>query len=253
MTEPIPPPDDEELDDVEEPDPAPLSFFADAGTDRTKLTPHELADVLDRDDRISTNVYRIYVSKLAGRGLMTSKQAGRAYTRAQLDATNARLRRRAGLAPERVTPTEPTPDPEPKPKEEPTMTKTTEEDDGTPTFAARAAATRLAKTHGRPPTIAEVKNAMTDHPHAEGSLIRQALKRGGIAFTAVRNPAADQKKQPPVKAATRSPSKRPSDDELPPPGMSTGSYLAIMALQTQRAKVAAQLEAIDTTIEALRR
>lgn len=120
--------------------------------------------------------------------------------------------------------------------------------------------------HGRAPDVQELFDEVGEAVGKSVENVRAASKRAGLALatrqkgggaSAVPTPA--KKRGPRVH---RTPATNGSSNgahtngvhhEEPPASGNPGAFLAIMALQTQRAKIAAQLDAIDGVIEGLRK
>lgn len=115
---------------------------------------------------------------------------------------------------------------------------------------------RLKKELGRAPTAKEVVRAIeADGGAATPTGVAKSMQKGGLDYTSDRNRVGTKR----VSARARAPSSQKpmtamvrTEPEASPPSGGTGALLAIMALQAQRAKVAAQLEAIDRVIDNLR-
>lgn len=122
---------------------------------------------------------------------------------------------------------------------------------------------KLTQEHKRAPTIGEVFDSVGVDAAKSPANVRQTLIRMGLDFTrSTRGPTKNPKR---VKANgggnghanghtngnTNGHAKRAKKDDAPL-STSTTSYLAIMALEADRAKLVADMAAIDRVIERLR-
>jgi hypothetical protein len=129
----------------------------------------------------------------------------------------------------------------------------------------KASGKRLAEELGRPPTAAELHEALgglAKSPHHVrlaaarygvelSPMPKGRARKGGGGANAVPAPAPSAHTNG---HATNGHAKRsPAADDAPPPSGGAGACLAIMALQEQRARIAGELAAIDAVIERLRR
>lgn len=121
-------------------------------------------------------------------------------------------------------------------------------------------ASELAKAHAalsraleRAPTVPELAERLG--PDANASYVRQVALRAGLALTRLRAPAgtASRKSAPPPKKTAEGLTRAAADEDASPASNGVHTSLAIMALQGERAKVAAELAAIDSVIDRLRR
>jgi hypothetical protein len=131
------------------------------------------------------------------------------------------------------------------------------------TDAARRIATELTAKHGRPPTIAMILTGIEgDFPETTQQTIRQALNRAEIPYVRVRQGnggnGANHATPPPEKSSQETDARRRTHRKTcsvsaPEPSGGVGASLAIMALQTERTRIAAELLALDSLLERMRR
>lgn len=235
-------PDQEDLEAEEDDDDRGL-----AATAVSFFAPDEVAP------EICLRVFGLYLRDSVERGFDTGPRAGRAMRRAKYESSAA-LRRIEAAAPPVIT--QPT-------NEEPMKNKP-----GVLPERVSEAHSDLAKRLGRPPTSVELFDAVGEDLGKTRSNVAGVAERMGLELTRLRAPRGSK----PARAATTNghrhangknghgakyaappPNPAADDDEATAePRSGTAGYLAIMALQSERQKVEAELAAIDKVIERLR-
>lgn len=115
------------------------------------------------------------------------------------------------------------------------------------------------RKEGRPPSRPELFEAVGEEDGKTASNVAMAAKRLGLPLQKLRGDGKADTAPPPVsqrrgRIVEKADRKSPPPPRFPvsDPGASTASYLAIMALQTEREKIAGELAAIDKVIGRLR-